>query len=271
MFVVDQALLADKPMFSEYVGGTGMHERILLIAGAMGVMLVVQLVGTALGGARTYLLGRVGQRFIYDLRNDLYDRLQAHALPFFHRRRTGDLIARAMGDVDTLEQVALRGTDEVVTNLLQFVGVAGVILWLNWKVGLLTLLPMVGVAAMVHLFNRRVRGLYRRVRDRLGDVSDKLQESITGIYIIKAFGREAHESEQFAKRNREYYDTSLRGDGPVAVLPGRAQRGLSFQHRHDRRRGVFHSARQLHRGRPAGVSRLLVATVFAGAFTGAHQ
>ena len=210
MFVVDEALLADEPMFSDYVGGTGMRERLTLIATAVGVMFAVQLVGTVLGGARTYFLGQVGQRFIFDLRHELYQRLLAHALPFFHRHRTGDLIARSMGDVDTLEQVALRGTDQIVTNALQFIGVAGIIVWLNWKVGLLTLVPMIGVAAMVHLFNWRVRGLYRRVRDRLGDVSDKLQESLAGVFVIKSFARESYEADQFAQRNQEYYDTAMR-------------------------------------------------------------
>ncbi|MFW6058610.1 MAG: ABC transporter ATP-binding protein [Phycisphaeraceae bacterium] len=210
MFVVDEALLADEPMFATLVGGSDTQHRLMLIAAAVGVMFAVQLLGTALGGARTYFLGQVGQRFILDLRHDLFGRLLGHALPFFHRHRTGDLIARSMGDVDTLEQVALRGTDEIVTNALQLIGVATIIVWLNWKVGLLTLAPMVGVALMVHMFNARVRGLYRRVRDRLGDVSDKLQESISGIFVIKSFARERHESEQFAARNEEYYDTAMR-------------------------------------------------------------
>ena len=210
MYVVDEAIAAEEPLFHELVGGTDAAARLTLVGLAAGVMLLVQLLATAFGGLRTYLLGDVGQRFVLDLRTDLHARLLEHGLPFFHRHRSGDLLARAMGDIDTLEQVALQGTDEVVTNAVQFAGVAGVIVWLHPQVGLLTLVPMVGVAALVHGFNWRVRGLYRRVRERLGDVSERLRESLAGVLVVKAFGREAHEAQRFAEENRAYYETSLR-------------------------------------------------------------
>lgn len=206
MFVVDQVVLADRPRFIEYAGGS----RVTLLVEAMAVMLVVQVVGIGLGAARTYLLGTVGQHFVMDLRADVYRKIQSHALPFFHRRRVGDLMARAMGDVDALEEVAIRGTDEIVSNTIQFVAVACIIVWLNVTVGLLILLPLLAVGVLVWLFNARVKGLYRRVRDRLGDVAAKLQENLTGILVIKAFAREDHEAAEFDRRNQAYFDTSIK-------------------------------------------------------------
>ena len=212
MYIVDEVIAAERPRFIEYVSDTvDATGRTRLLLAAIALMLIVHLVGTALGAWRTYLLGVVGQRFVLDLRTDVYRRIQSHALPFFHRHRSGDLIARAMGDVDSLEEVALRGTDEIVSSVLQFVVVAGIIVWLNVWVGLITLLPLLGVFVLVVLFNSRVRGLYRRVRDRLGDVSAKLGENLSGILVIKAFGREAHEAAEFDRRNQAYFDTSLRG------------------------------------------------------------
>jgi ATP-binding cassette subfamily B protein len=206
LFVVDEVVLAEEPRFIEYVGGS----RVNLLLAALGVMLVVHVVGTALGAVRTYVLGVVGQRFVFDLRADVYRRIQDHALPFFHRHRSGDLVARTMGDIDSLEEVAIRGTDEIVSSVIQFVVVAAIIVWLNVWVGTLTLVPLLGVFVLVVLFNRRIKGLYRRVRDRLGDVSAKLQENLSGILVIKAFAREGHEADEFARRNRAYFETSIR-------------------------------------------------------------
>ena len=125
------------------------NHKVGLLVPALLVMVAVHLVGVGLSAARTYLLGVVGQRFVFDLRNELYRKLQSHSFRFFHERRSGDLIARVIGDVDTLQEVTINGVDNIIANALQFIGVAAIIVALNWKVGTLTLLPMAGVAALV--------------------------------------------------------------------------------------------------------------------------
>lgn len=206
LFIVDQVVMAEHPRFIEYAG----HSRGWLLLAVLGIMFVVHAIGAALGAMRTYLLGRVGQQFVLDLRVDVYRHIQQHSLAFFHRHTTGDLMARTMGDIDALEEVAIQGTDEIVSNAIQFFVVAGIIVWLQPVVGLITLIPLLGVGVMVRVFNKRVRGLYRQVRDRLGDVATKLQESLTGILIIKAFGREQRDAERFDEQNKLYFKTSLR-------------------------------------------------------------
>ncbi|MCC7493040.1 MAG: ABC transporter ATP-binding protein [Fimbriimonadaceae bacterium] len=178
---------------------------------ALLLMLVVQLLAVALESWRGYSLGVVGQQFVYDLREVLYTRIQAHSLRFFHDRRSGDLVSRAIADVDSLQEVVINGVDNIVASGLQFVGVAVIMVWLNWQVGLLTLLPMGGVALLVWFYNRRVRGLYRRIRDRLGDVSAKLQENLLGILVIKAFAREKHEITRFLAENQRYLGEARKG------------------------------------------------------------
>jgi ATP-binding cassette, subfamily B, bacterial len=188
-----------------------MERKIDLLLPALGVMVAVHLFGAALSSVRTYLLGVAGQHFIHDLRTALYRRMQRHSLRFFHERRSGDLIARTVGDIDTLQEVVIDGVDSVIANALQFVIVAAIIVGLNPTVGLLVLAPMAGVALLAWLFNRRIRGLYRQIRDRLGDVSAKLQENLLGMLIIKVFAREAYESERFEEHSRRYLHEGIRG------------------------------------------------------------
>lgn len=188
-----------------------MNRKVEHLLPAMLVMLAVHLVGMGLSAARTYLLGVAGQRFVADLRNRLHDKLTRQSVRYHHDRKSGDLMARVIGDVDTLQEVVINGVDNILGNALSLIWVAGIIVWLNWKVGTLTLLPLAVVAVMVWFFNLRVKGLYRAIRDRLGDLSAKLQENLLGVLIIKAFAREAYEQERFQQVNAEYLSTSLKG------------------------------------------------------------
>lgn len=205
-FIVDELILSPTPRFIEIVGG----EKLTLLLAALGVMFAVHAVGVALGSLRSWILGTVGQRFVYDLRSKVYRRLQEQTLAFYHKRSTGDIIARTIGDVDSLETVAIRGTDEVLSNIVQFLCVAGIILWLQPVVGALTLTPMLGVVLLVRVFNSRVKGVYRQVRDRLGEVSAKVHENVTGMVVVKSFGQEQRESERFDRVNRQYMDVSMK-------------------------------------------------------------
>ena len=205
-FIVDDVVMSDSPRGIDRVGGS----RVNLLLAALGVMFVVYLAGAALSACRTWVLGVAGQRFVFDLRTSLYRHVQSQSLTFFHDRRSGDLIARVIGDVDALQEIIINGVDEIIASLMQFVLVAGIVIWLQPMVGMATLAPMILVFVALVAFNRRVKGLYRKVRDQLGDVSAKLQENLTGILVIKAFGRDEEEGERFAGENRKYLDTSLK-------------------------------------------------------------
>lgn len=178
---------------------------------ALGLMLAVHLLGAGLSTARTYVLGIAGQRFVADLRGRLHAKLMGQSTDYLQDRRTGDLTARVIGDVDTLQEIVLNGVDNVIGNALSLVWVAAIIVWLNWKVGLLTLVPLVFVGLLVLFFNRRMPKLYRRVRDRLGDVSAHLQEHLLGSLVIKAFAREAFVGDQFRRQNAEYTREAMNG------------------------------------------------------------
>jgi ABC-type multidrug transport system fused ATPase/permease subunit len=162
-------------------------------------MFVVQAIGSLLDAYRAILLERVGQRMVYDLRNAVYQKLQAQSFAYHHENRVGDLVARTMGDIDQLQEVAVQGIDAVFANGLSFLYVAGVLLTLNVPLGILTLVPIVIVFVLTRYFNMRVKVIYRDSRDRLGDVAARLQENLNGLPLIKAFAREDYESHRFQK------------------------------------------------------------------------
>lgn len=205
-FIVDTVILAE-------------HHRWLLPA--LAVMLAVHLIGTALGAARSYLLGVAGQNFIFDLRNRIYRKLQGQSLTYFHNHRAGDLISRTMSDVDALQDLVIEGIDNVLGSALSFLFVAGVIIYLQWVVGLITLIPLAVVAVLIFKFNIRLKRLYRSIRDKLADVTAKLHENLAGMMIIKAFARDQLEIEKFRAENQTYRTAHLQGVRARAIyFPG---------------------------------------------------
>lgn len=177
---------------------------------ALGAMFVIQGLATLLDAWKSVILERVGQQFVFDLRNAVYQKLQRQSLSYLQENRTGDLIARAMGDVDVLQEVAFQSIDSVIGNTLSFLVVAGILLSLSWKLGLVTLLPIAAVFFLTRLFNTRVKALYREARDRLGEVNARLQENLTGLTLIKAFAKERYETGRFRDVAERYMRTNFR-------------------------------------------------------------
>jgi ABC-type multidrug transport system fused ATPase/permease subunit len=165
---------------------------------------------TLLGAIRSRLLEGVGARFVFDLRNRLFDKLARLPLAYFNEARTGDLMSRVGSDVDAVQEVVIRGTDSVIANLLRLVGVAVIFCSLNLKLGLATLVPILLVGLFLRAFNLRIRGVYKRTRETLGEVNARLQDSLSGIRVIKGFAREEAEKARFRQVAQHYLDENLR-------------------------------------------------------------
>jgi ABC-type multidrug transport system fused ATPase/permease subunit len=191
------------------------QRRIDALPLAVGVMFGVQAIGTVLGAWRGNLLEKVGQNLVWELRNEVYAKLQRQSLSYHHQHRAGDLVSRTMGDIDQLQEVAVQGTDSVIANGVSFLWVAGILITLNPKLGIATLLPILLVGFLTKYFNARVKQMYRTARDRLGDVSARLQENLNGLALIKAYAREGYESKRFqnatdAHRQMQYQAINAR-------------------------------------------------------------
>jgi ABC-type multidrug transport system fused ATPase/permease subunit len=184
------------------------HANLLLLW--LLAMFLIQGAATLLDACKSVVLERVGQRFVYGLRVAIYEKLQRQSLAYAQENRTGDLISRAMGDVDVLQEVAFQSIDSVIGNTLSFLVVAGILIGLNWKLGLVTLLPIFAVFFLTRYFNVRVKALYRLTRDRLGEVNARLQENLTGLTLIKAFAKERYESGRFREVAERYLQANFR-------------------------------------------------------------
>lgn len=195
--------------------------RLHLLPAALGVMIGVHFLGTALSALHRNLLEKVGQRFVVDLRLAVYDKLQRQSVSFHHENRSGDLLSRAMNDIDAMQQAVIQGIDQVLSAFLRFAVVVTAIVAIHPVVGAVTLIPLAVVFLLVRVFNHRVKALYRRVRDRLGDVSAQLQENLMGHLVVKAFAREDETIERFRSANDHYLREQDRAiNARTVFLPG---------------------------------------------------
>lgn len=186
------------PLFQRSIIDDVIGKRQLdLILPLVGGLVLVYALGGLTEFGDQFLRHTIGERFLYDLRVRLYDHLQRLSLSFFERTSTGELMSRVSNDVNALEQFITHGTILTAVAFVRLFGATIVLLTLEWRLALLSLLPVPLIALGLRWFNRRARPIYRRVRDRLGDINARLQDDLAGIRVIQAFGQEAVELERF--------------------------------------------------------------------------
>jgi len=169
-----------------------------LVVVAFIVSALVVWVGTA---AQNYLVGWVGQRALADLRMQIFTHLQSLPIGFYERRPAGVLISRMTNDVEALDSLV---TDSVVTlfqSSLTLIGTIAILVVLDVKLALITFLifPVLAVGSL--LFRIASADAYRRTRETIGAITGYLQESLSGIRVIRAFAQEPQHLRRFAELN----------------------------------------------------------------------
>jgi len=199
--------LLQREIVDEVVGPRDLARVGVFLGLLVGVYALLNLANAA----DMYIRHALGERFICDLRVSIYAYLQRLSLSFFEQTSTGELMSRVTNDVNALEQFVTHGITLTLVDSLRLVGTIGILLALEWRLALLVLIPVPILGVALRYFNRRVRPVYRRVRDRLGDINAKLQDNLAGIRVIQVFGREDVELDRFSVESERYYQARVRG------------------------------------------------------------
>jgi ABC-type multidrug transport system fused ATPase/permease subunit len=170
----------------------------------VAAFLMAGLAAFGLSGLQTYFTGWVGERGLADLRIRLFAHLQRLSLGYYERNRTGATISRITNDVEALDQLVTDGVSSLVQNTLVLVGTAIVLLLLDWRLALATLLVIPLMAGATAWFRIRSNRAYRRVRERLGLVTATLAEDISGMRVVQSFTREPASQTTFRGVNDRY-------------------------------------------------------------------
>lgn len=172
------------------------------------------------------LMQRVAEQFIRDLRKTMYHKLQTQSLSYFQRQKIGDLMSRALSDVDELRAFITGGIDVILGEGLLWVATVVIVMLLDWQVASISLAPLLAVYILLRVFNARVAPIYRAARESAGRVSSRLQENLSGVVVIKIFGREKQEAQRFEQTTEDNYLQQVRAINartlyfPVARMVG---------------------------------------------------
>jgi ABC-type multidrug transport system fused ATPase/permease subunit len=182
--------------------------------GALTVILVAFLAAALINwGAtyvQTYLMNWVGQRALQDLRLELFEHLQRLSIGFYSRNKTGVLISRITNDVQALDQLVTEGMQTLFSSTLTLIGTAVILVALDPGLALVTFLtfPVLLVGSIA--FRLASSGAYRLTREKIAAVTAYLQETLSGVRVVRAFGQEHRHRTRFAELNDEHRRVNMR-------------------------------------------------------------
>jgi ATP-binding cassette, subfamily B, multidrug efflux pump len=151
-----------------------------------------------------FLMALTGQRVIHDLRAALFAHLLRLEAGFFDRTPVGRLMTRVLNDVEAVSEAFTSGLFAVVADVVTLAGVVAIMLWMDWRLALVTFAIVPVLFAVAGYFRIRARDAYREVRRQLARLNAFLQESIQGMAVIQLFAREGHERAEFRRLNEDY-------------------------------------------------------------------
>jgi len=177
---------------------------------AVAAFLGAAILYSASTAGQTYLVGWVGTRALQDLRERVFAHLQAMSIGFFTRRSPGVLISRMTNDIEALNQLVSDGVVTLVSSTLTLIGVVVILLLLDLKLALVTFItfPILAVASVI--FRVVSAGAYRATRERIAAITGYLQETLSGVRVVRSFGQEPRHEARMTELNEQNREANLR-------------------------------------------------------------
>ncbi len=160
--------------------------------------------------AQSYLMSGVGQRVIRDIRDHLYRHLQSLSLSFYMRHPTGVLMSRVTNDVGLMQASITDAVTGLIKDFFAALFLVGVVFYRDWKLALVALVAFPLAFWPIVRFGRKLRRTSTRSQEVTGGLTSHLQETISGVKLVKAFGAEEYEVDRFASRNADLYRLSMK-------------------------------------------------------------
>ena len=154
--------------------------------------------------AQNFVMQMIGQIIMYDLRKEIFDKLQRLGISYFDHRPVGRLVTRATNDVSSLNELFTSGFIAIFGDVMLLVGIVAVLFAFDWRLALITFSVLPLLAALTIWFKKKARHMYRQVRTRLARINAFLQEHVSGMSVVQLFGREDSSFKDFEKINDEH-------------------------------------------------------------------
>ena len=159
---------------------------------------------------RIRLNNRLEQTVVHDLRSHVFAALQRLSIGYFENRSTGEIMSRVTNDTEHVERIFIDGLEGVLTASLTLLGITVMLFTLNWKLALLSMLPIPVLIVSAGWFTRTVHGYYHQIRKGSAELNGYLQDALSGIRETMGFARQSHEQGRFDRLSRAYSESNLK-------------------------------------------------------------
>lgn len=190
---------------------SGLIDMSLLMVGLLLIQTVVQYF-------HTFFTNILGQSVIKDLRVKVFNHISSLRLKYFDRTPIGQLITRTVSDLETIADIFSEGLIVIVGDILQVIAIIAVMLYVDWELTLVVLIPMPLLIMASLVFKEAIKSAFQDVRTQVANLNTFLQEHITGIRIIQYFAREDQEMKKFKQINSKHRDAHIRSNWYYSIF-----------------------------------------------------
>ena len=197
---------------------TGFEEAARSLNLTMLILLGVYLGQWAVTSGERLVMVKVGQVFLYNIRQQIFQKVQELSLSYFDRTETGDIMSRQTNDTQVINRIMSHGLLRFVGSIFTLVGILISMVMLNWRLALVTfsILPMMFISTV--FFSGKARRAYRRTRRTIGKVSAELEENIVGVKVAQAFSRQQENIASFRNTNETNREANVTAESITAAF-----------------------------------------------------
>jgi ATP-binding cassette, subfamily B, bacterial len=176
-----------------------------VVAGLFSIHFGRMLINTV----RSYTLGWLGQRITYDLQTEIFNYLQFLSLSFYSQHSTGRIMTRVTSDTERMRGFITSGFQDMVIAILTLIGIGAMLLWLNWQLALLALIPTPIMLIVTQIYRKRIHWTFHTIWRRIASLNSQLADTIPGVKVVKAFAQEDREMKRFDRRNTDLRESRM--------------------------------------------------------------
>jgi len=208
--LINQAINLTYPLFTKAIIDRVIVERDMALLHIISASLLMLFLFRSMVGALSVLTSyKLQNAIIFRFRNLLYHRIQKLSLTYFAKEKRGPIISRVMTDVNDCNQIITTGFTTIVRASLTLLGTIVILLKLDWKLTLISMIPMPVIGFLIRRYSRRAIAGYRQQKRKRADVLSTLQENIYGIKEIKTFTQENQEMKRFSQKGRNFFKIQM--------------------------------------------------------------
>lgn len=197
--------------------GTGSID-FTVIGRILMYVILLYVVSTIFGAVQGYIMATVSETVTYDLRKSMIAKINRMPMSYFESRPYGEILSRINNDIDTLGQTLSQGVTQLLTSVLTMIGIAGIMLTMNWVLAIVVMLTVPISIAVIRFIMNRSQKYFRSQQKSVGVINGQVEEVYSGHQIVKAYNQEAQTAEKFMVENEKLKESAWKSQFFSGIL-----------------------------------------------------